>query len=348
MNRKGIIAIVGLFTLFSSGVFVPQYISVVSAMSVQDLTNVTLSPMNPRPQEPFTATLENYSFDTSRATISWYLNGKVVGSGVGLKKMQFTAGRAGLIMNIGIILQTIEGPIVEKNLAISPQNIDLTWQAFTATPPFYKGKALFSSGAAIKLIVLPSFRDTNGRIAKSDNLIFTWQNQRGIFTQNNGLGKDTFMYRSPFQFQTDLIAVKIENLENTVGSETYIQLLQHQPIALIYEESPTYGMLYNRALSTFFLTKPEIKLVATPFFFAPGTSREDDLKLEWSLNGKLVKKNTTSITFRRNSEDTGKAEVLFKARVGGNLLQSAAANLTINLENDPNAKSLGVNPFPVQ
>ena len=56
---------------------------------------IEIKPDPPKPFTDITLTLRAYSFDPSRASISWYVNGKLFSEGVGLRSISIKTGPAG-------------------------------------------------------------------------------------------------------------------------------------------------------------------------------------------------------------------------------------------------------------
>src|SRR5581483_7862352 len=102
-----------------------------------------INPQNPAPNQPVTISLEAFGTDLNRADISWMVNGAVQKNGIGATSFNFTAGKAGSLYVIDIIILPVNGTKVTKEVTISPASVDIAWEASSYAPPFYEGKRLY-------------------------------------------------------------------------------------------------------------------------------------------------------------------------------------------------------------
>ncbi|MEK7574807.1 MAG: hypothetical protein AAB511_01090 [Patescibacteria group bacterium] len=338
-------------TLLMSLVFTPL---ITSAQNFQNLgggqtsSNITaqVTPEKPLPNQFVTVTVENYSTDINRANISWFLNGKMEKEGVGEKSFLFKTGAPGSVSNILIVIKTTEGETLQHVLNIRPGALDLVWEAQSYTPPFYKGKALYPYQGTVKVVALPNIVNENGEIINSKNLVYTWSVNGGTVASVSGYGKNFIYYNGTIPINSTAISVEASSLDKKYSAGGSISLEPQAPLALFYEDSPIYGLLYNKVLGTSeTLKNEEIKIVAIPYFVGVKEREGSGLLYEWRLNSNLVNsvKGLSSLTFKQENDAKGTASVSLQVSNPARMFQFANNDLSITF-----GQISGINLFPTQ
>jgi len=95
-------------------------------------------------------------------------------------------------------------------LHLRAQEVDILWQGETYTPPFYKGRALWSSQSRITFLAIPH----GAGIGNPANLTYRWTQNGTVLGNINGIGKNTLSF-------TDSVLSKPQTIKIDVLSGQY-------------------------------------------------------------------------------------------------------------------------------
>jgi len=253
-----------------------------------------ISPQNPGTNTEVVVKADTYSDDIDRCKVSWYLNGKLEVEGIGRKNFSFKTGAAGKLMTVKMIIQTLEGAQIERSFSVNPGDIDLIWQADTYVPPFYKGKALATTGSKVKVIAIPNFVSANGVKIQAGDIIYKWKNKNGNLSSGHGMNSITT--EMPIPVIDNEITVEASDLQGNITATKTLKLKSANPRILVYEDLPLTGTEWSRASwSAVNLVGEESTLRVEPYFFSnPTSSADKNLNITWTLNGKTFSPNENS------------------------------------------------------
>ena len=294
---------------------------------------LSLSPEFPTSNQNVTATLSSYAINLDKANISWSVNNQAVSYGVGKKVFLFTTGNLGATQNISVVVDTIDGQSIQKQISITPTNVDMLWQAYDSyTPPFYKGKTLAASESTIKVVAIPSLSNQNGKIGVN-NLSYIWNKDGDVQTKASGWGKNFLIFPNSYLDKGNVVQVKVSDIAGSTNSSGSITLQTSTPKVLFYENNPRLGTKWENALTDgTAISSDGETLVAEPYFFSPKNIYGGDLTFDWSLNGTPVQtpdiKNMLSV--KPTSGQSGQAVVQVVVNNAQTLFQSVTK--TINVE----------------
>lgn len=284
--KKFLIFITSILFLFPSFSFAQlsasNYGSAMSSLA--DELTVNLYPNYPKPNENINASLEMYSANIDTANISWYLDGILAQKGKGLKNFSFKAPDAGKSrkLNISVVLQS--GTSFTKTLTIKPVGLDILWQADSYTPPFYKGKALFPPQGYIKIYALPDFSASLDSTNPSSNLVYKWTINGEVADYLSGYGKNFATVQGPILGKPMDIDITATDPATSVTAESELTINPTDPHIVFYENSPLYGMVFEKALDTnISLANQEIDILAAPFNMS--TDNLNSIQYSWRING---------------------------------------------------------------
>ena len=213
-------------------------------------------------------------------------------------------------------------------LNLQAQSVDLLWQGETYTPPFYKGKALWSSQSRITLLAIPQ-----GISGNPANLTYKWSRNGTILGNINGIGKNTLAFTGSVLSKSETIKIEIISSQGTALASKSVTLTPTSPILAIYENNPLYGFMFHRETNgTHELQEREVTFAAFPFFFSTSDRRDSTLKYEWRTNAGGVE-NTNSVTYRTPDDATGSSEVRVNTSHGDKIMQNANKNFLIQFGN---------------
>ena len=256
---------------------------------------LTINPVSPKSGEGVLATVSTHSTDLNKANISWSLNGKVAFAGVGKKDFSFAMGDIGTTTNLEVDIETSSGSFVNKQITLTPANMDLIWEAVNSyVPPFYKGKALATSQGIIKVVAL-SPNSGSGEIYS-----YKWKQDGTNLPDSSGYGKNYYVFQNSYLEPDNTIETVASNLiGNTVGASK-ITINYGKPIIDFYQKDSTLGTKWEHALvDGFTVNKDGETLIAEPYFFSPKDLSSSNLDFKWTLNGDQIEtpsqKNELSI-----------------------------------------------------
>jgi len=318
--------------LFIAGIAVlPGY----SNAQSQDDNRVSMRvvPEAPEPFQKVTMTLISFSVDLDRASISWSLNGKKALSGVGEKEFSFLAGGVGEAKRVDITIRTPVSETITKNYTIIPGEIPLLWEAIESyTPPFYKGKALPSSEASIRVVAIPKMKN-GGVEVKPENLIYEWKRNNKSVSGSSGYGRNTFVFKAGYPLTNEKIEVFAETVDGRSVAKNQIIITIGEPLLYFYENRPLEGVYYERAIpERVILDTGEIAAVAEPYFFSALGRMKKDLLFSWLLNEKEIpgsENDQGSVVLRAPSGVEGIAELVAIVAHKTKVLQEKDARVLI-------------------
>jgi hypothetical protein len=298
--------------------------------------NVNIYPEEPEPNQSVDVVLESYVTDINKAKITWLVNGVEKKSGNGLKNFTFTTGNAGVTTTLGIIIVTAEGQTVNITRRLRPFSIDLMWQSESYTPPFYKGKALFSPQNTITIIAMPHMTNSSGSEVSPKNLTYRWLKNGTVQDADSGYGKNTYTFTQGVIARPFEIMVEVSNSDSSSTGFARIDVPMNDPFILFYKKSPLYGIEFQNALSgkVKLTNSKEIAVVGVPFFFGT-TNQNIGLMYKWAINGILIDNNFKETTriFRQIEGTSGSSKISLSVEHGGKILQLANSMFDIEFGN---------------
>lgn len=291
---------------------------------------LSTSPEHPNAFTKVRAELKSFSIDLSRATVSWSLDGVVKREGQGERLFQFETKGLGVPVVLKVTATTADGRLFEKIRLFAPAGVELVWQANSYTPPFYKGKALFSYEGTGTAVAVPFFNDDDGsRIAVRD-LIFTWKENNEKVVNASGVGKDLFPLLSTIPVRPITINVVVESNDQRFSAEKEITINPIAPQIVLYENHPLYGILFNHAIIDSIPLVQELSLSAMPYFFNTSKRAEPSVTYEWGMNYKQFEEESgDTLIVRRVTNEIGKALLSVRALLPTKSLQEADRNIFI-------------------
>ena len=296
-----------------------------------DLT-IKTNPIYPQANEETTATIVSNLTDINRANIFWYINDKLVSSGIGLDKINFFTKDVGKSTVIDVVLKTQNGLRIDKRLVITPANLDILWEADSYTPPFYKGKALLSPKTTEKIVAIPNFVTPAGRTIPATELIYIWREDGRVIKDKSGYGKNVIYMEAPLLFWEKKISVEVSSFGKSINAYKSIKPKITLPMVAIYEDMPTEGVWYSSALkNNVNLSDKELALKAEPYFFSKNDIALDNLIYNWSLNEKPVSGEKNRVILRQEGGG-GDASVGINIKNIGKSFQSAKDSFVLNFK----------------
>ena len=295
-------------------------ISFSTAQSIPSDTNnagvtLAISPENPEPGQSFAVTVESFTYDLDRSSISWLVNGSLKKTGLGIKTFNYQAGKNGEKTDISIEITTPDNQKIISSVSFITSNIDLITEALSYTPPFYKGKALNPNQGTVLIVAIPNFYNTNKTKVSTQNIVYTWKKDGTVLGSQSGLGRNTLMINGSVPIRDINIEVSATTADNSITSSKNITVTNTSPKIIFYEDSPIYGVMFNKAITkTVNLLSDEFKVNAYPYFFNVGYTTSSNLNYTWSMNGSTIPNldQVNSMLFRQDKKGSGSANVGLK------------------------------------
>lgn len=267
-------------------------------LSLADIkTTIEATPKNPGSYEDVLLTISSPFVDMGKAEVTWSLDGKIALKGIGAENLRFKTGPIGNINKIGVVIRTLDGNIIYKDLIIAPSDVDMLWEAYTYTPAFYKGKALDTQESLVKIVAIPNMIDKNGNKLSAENLIYKWKTKGELRTDSSGYGKNIFAFRNDIVPVLETIEVEVSSVDNGPVANESLTLSITDTKSIIYKNDPILGVLFNEAIfDTINMSENEVRFSAYPFFFSTLTNQEK-VSYHWKMNGKALNTEGASVVF---------------------------------------------------
>jgi len=290
-----------------------------SNSQVTSNSNMTIEPVNPKFGDTINASVKNIYRNLNEVEISWYVDGVLKKEGIGMTSFSFDLSKnyQAVTVKAKINLAT---SIDEVEKTVQPRDLDIIFEPQSYTPYFYKGSPLYAKNGTVKIIALPSIFIDDQKISDS-NLTYTWM-KNGIVDGNaSGRGKNTYIFSGNGISDDTDIDLTVQDDNKKITAERITSLSPANSKILMYEDSPLYGILFNKALTGVvdIGSKEEMGIIAFPFNFDVSTPDSSDLTITWSINGKNY-----STSGRKN------AIVLRQAETSG----SGSSNINMSIENN--------------
>lgn len=323
---KYTIFLLSLIYILAGYAYVSRAQSITGASAI-----IHTNPKYPSFETTVEATLETFSADLKKSTITWTRNGSVGVQGIGVSSFRFKTGAIGTTERLVATVKTPDGKEItaEKNFLLG--DVDLLWRAATTIPPEYKGKALPSPFSSITVAAIPHF--SKGGVASiAGDLVFDWFVGGKRDANASGIGKSSFEIiagASPAIYQ---VSVMVRNEIKNISFEKSVAIRVFEPEVLLHEERPLEGPFMGKALSQITLNANDTKIFrATPYFFPK--EHASSLAYEWLLNDE--QKNTPTphlFGFSPKASNKNPATLGISITNTVHAIQKALAKLIINVQ----------------
>jgi len=280
--------------------------------------NLNIFPYNPRAGDSVVFTLSSDSLDLDTSKILWYVDG-MLKKDIATKNLTVKTKNNGQITTVRVVVETSDGIIKEATREISPAGVDLIIEPMSYTMPFYQGKPLLIGLGVVKIIAIPDVM-IDGVKKSSKDLTFKWTRGGTVLGSSSGKGQSSVVINSTIPVRDINVGVQIlDDSGNILASNSKI-IVVNDPTVLFFEDSPLYGILYNKNITgNYYLgTREELKIVAKPFSFNFSKDVSNESSYAWYVNGNYVAPN-------------GKANELIMRQTSTNL--KGTASISLDLKN---------------
>jgi hypothetical protein len=294
-----------------------------------DGVTISAEPTNPTPGQTVTVSIESYLIDLDSASIVWLLDGKSINKGIGIKKIEIKAPKAGKKSVVNVAIANGNGREIQKAIVIKSGAVEILWESKGYMPPFFKGKNSFIYQNTIKLIAVPHLSTDGVSEINPKNLIYKWKKGGKYIDNGTGYGIQSVDIKAddiprPMEIEVE-VYTKDQN-ENAIG---YINLEPTEPSIDFYEIDPLYGIFFNKSIGNrITLNNSEITVLAVPYGF------NKKISYSWSINNieQTDLSENQSITLRTKGDVEGSSNINLEVKSLSDILQGASSGFTANFK----------------
>ncbi len=274
---------------------------------IKEKVYYTIIPEKPRLGQTVEIKAEMPGTPVKNAEFAWIINNKTYAREIGLNKISFLLDKK---TTVTLLILTQDGNIITKEWTFDPQNTLIIWEARTYTPPFYKGKSLYTPESSLVLHAI-NLDVENPLTNVYAN--YVWKVDDRVKGEQSGVGKSTYMYKGDLLgleplFRVDFSGVSsfsdgLADIARKEVNGSGIMRVQTNPSAIFsYEKKPLLGVLFNKSIQeTYTLTTPETTIVAYPVYYSLNSSLSGDYT--WTINNTIVgQQNHLTIKKIRSNE----------------------------------------------
>lgn len=293
---------------------------------------IVVAPAVPGPNEEVVLGAKNFLTDMRRADIRWFVNGTLEKEGIGETVLSLTTGDVGSRITVRAVAYTFEGDTLSETILLVAGEVDILWQAYTYTPPAYKGKALPTAESKIRLLALPNLVTESGATLLPKTLVYEWRKDGAMMAEVSGYGRQDIVVNASRGGVLNM-EVSVSNLTKTLSARRKITIKTVSPELIFYEENALSGTQYGRAIgSEYSPFVNEFQIRAEPYYFSTNDMEGGGVDYKWSLNREEIEgEKHPVITLRKSPDQKGSATVGIDVSNIKNVLQFIRKSLTVNL-----------------
>lgn len=276
--------------------------------------NVT--PTKPNVGDNVEIEAQMYGTEVSGSNFVWKIAGRNFKEGVGLNRINFILSEK---TKIDLTITTGKGVIVQKSFEFDPKKVIIIWESRTNTPPFYKGKSLYTPESSLILNAI-NLDQENPLTNKYNN--YTWTVDTVVKGKDSGVGYSSFIYQGDILGTEPLFKVtlsgitsfidKQKNKNNSFNNEALLSVQTFPSEIISYEKSPLLGVLFNKTIkSEYNLKKSETTLVSYPLYYSLSSSLSGIY--EWYINDVQINNRSNELSFKKKKDnDSSRLSVKIK------------------------------------
>jgi hypothetical protein len=285
--------------------------------------SIALEPNFPEPMSAVKASLDAYTLDTTGATITWYLDGVALPQFQNARSIVFQSGAIGKKQVVSVNVKPVSTPAFTLRKEITPIAVDIIVEASTYVPSFYRGRALPSADALVRVVAIPHA----GAGITPSNLTYRWEQNGSVLFGGPVRGKQTASLVVP-RYYGGYISVTVLDDGKTIAQRN-ITFDAKTPELHFYEENPLRGLSERALTESFTLIGEETTVHGEPYFMnTTGTA----VTYDWSIDGARIQNSNSDphiITLRKTG-GAGVARVGLEAVSDNGIPEFVTGNFVIN------------------
>ena len=298
------------------------FLAPISVFAALDLISISTDPVTPGPNQPVTVSIESYVMNLNSSKITWYVNKEAMKEGIGEKKFQTATKGAGEPVTVDIVILTEDGIRYNKQIVLTPIEVDVLWEANTYVPPFYKGKALPTYKSIVKVSAIPRF---NSLTSNPKDYYYKWTVNR---TQGGGegLGKSSIPIGMGWPNANVPITVTVSTQDGKARGSTMQYIPTTDPKIIFYEQAPLLGIRFDHALGGEVSAEGnEFRLRAVPYYFSLDNYLNGDLVYSWRKDSARISPeyNPNTLIIQKNGREAQASSINLTVQNAKRILQQA-------------------------
>lgn len=211
--------------------------------------------------------------------------------------------------------------------------VSLLWEADTTTHPFYRGRALPSANASVRVFADAQFTSGGSSLA-DQSLTYTWTINGRVMQNLSGEGRQSLSLSGPVLFGALVVSVEVRSPNGALRASRTVRIAAEEPIVNLYENNPLAGVLYRNALANgMTLRGTGAGLIAVPFFLSPSLDPRS-ISYEWKLGGKAAPADVgRPYALTLEGEDRERVDISLSIKHAQKSFQSASRSWRLFLSN---------------
>lgn len=286
---------------------------------------LTVSPSYHEPFAVVTLSINDYSINTSGATITWLVNGSEYSEGSNQRSIDVQLGELGSKTTVQAVMQLPGGGNLSLDKTLQPVRVDMLVEADTLTPAFYQGRSLPTNGSVVRVTALPFM----GTDTSPQQYSYRWKVGNQVIGGGAQFGKNNVDFVPGFGVNEQVSVDVINSEGKTVASRSIIVPIT-EPELYFYEDNPLRGLQTTAISDTYIFVNDEIQIRAEPYYIN-STLLSQNPHIEWKLNNRSISNqndNPQQITLRKEG-NRGSFSLEFHIRNLEQLLQGVKEKITI-------------------
>lgn len=232
--------------------------------------------------------LDDYSLNTSGATILWYSNGIELTKFRNARSAILQTGDIGKKLTVQVALTRDNGLPLTAKLDIIPTKVDIVLEANTYIPSFYKGRALPSSKSTVRAIAVVH----DGTQTSDTEYTYTWSLDEQVLLGGPIKGKNILTFTMP-HYEDKRLIVEVFNTDGVIVGRQSLVLNASTPELHFYEQSPLRGLFHKEITTPFTLIGDETTIYGEPYFMNTEINNSAT-QFSWEINGESVASDAIS------------------------------------------------------
>lgn len=305
-----------LTTLFASLV-TKETFAQFSGSITGSAVSIAINPQFPNPGETITASLDDYSIDTTGATITWLLDGNELSAIRNNRTVTLTAPAAGKTMVLTAGLTFSNKPSIKASVTITPLYVDVIVEPLTYTPVFYAGRALPVHDSLVNLTAL--VHGSDGQMAVS-GLTYNWLLNGNSVYGGPRNGNNRAQITVPYG-RNSVITLSVTDTTGKLVARRLISIPSVSVDLEFYEVSTLYGLSQKAIGPTLPLIGQSSTVRAVPYYL-DNRAVNNSLYTQWYVNNQKTDSGSDD-PFEINLRPAGSGSTIinFKVRNPLSLLQ---------------------------
>lgn len=287
---------------------------------------IDLSPEYPKPGEEVTATLNDYSGGAFGSTVTWVLDGQVIEAANNQRQAIITAGEAGSIQKIQVVLTKPQGLKKVLETSLRPIYLDIVIEPQTRVPNFYLGRSLPSIGSMVNATALLS--DQSG--FRNPDLVYTWSLNQQVLENGPIRGRNQVSFETP-RGSDMVLSLQVTEPGGAVLAKRSILLPSVYPKMDFYEVNSLFGINKKIISAPLIISGNSAVVHAEPYYLDSRIYNNPAIH-DWKING-IKSGNTGSNPYEVTLQRTGLgglSSIQFQVRDTKQVLQGADGSIQVN------------------